>query len=320
MAKSKSTRIEIVFSFDTTGSMYAALEEVRSKINEMTTLLMNDIPGLRIAIIAHGDYPQTSAEPYVTKRLDFTTSVSEITAFVNGVEKTYGADHEECYEVMLHEVQQFSWTEKYSHNLVVIGDAPPHPKGNKFNDIDWEQELDILVKDFSIRVYSVQCGSDPTSFYKTLADKSGGVLLPLTQFDKMKEIFLGLCYREATEFQYRNHEKQIIGLERSDSAQLLLPEELNLESHSLKNEDILSIHNSIHDPKLTSVTVNGVENEISVGEAGCRFVRVSGIVFIEQNKEKDTKYARMALEGKNITWICNTGRWGLVIDNSIVRR
>lgn len=34
--------------------MYAALDEVRRHVSEMTTTLMGDIPGLRIAIIAFG--------------------------------------------------------------------------------------------------------------------------------------------------------------------------------------------------------------------------------------------------------------------------
>jgi len=322
-SSSRNTCIELVFSFDTTSSMYGALTEVRKNVNELITTLMGDLPGLRIGIIAMGDYDQSSLkEPYVVKRFNFSRDPKEITKFVNGVEKTYGGDFEECYEVMLHEAQKFDWTENYSRNLVVIGDAIPHPKGNKYNDLDWEEELETLVKEYGVRVYSVQCNShnQSYSFYETLATKSGGVKLELSQFSRMKEMFVGLCYREATEFHYQKNAKQIESLKRSESAQLLVPEELDMKkSHNLSNDEILFIHNAIHDKTKKTVTVKGKEWDVAVGEAGCRFVRVDGLLFIEQNKEKDDRYARMAIEGKFITWICHEGRWGLVIDNSVVR-
>jgi hypothetical protein len=48
------TGIDVVFSFDTTGSMYPCLEEVRTKLQEITKRLVKDIPNIRIALIAHG--------------------------------------------------------------------------------------------------------------------------------------------------------------------------------------------------------------------------------------------------------------------------
>lgn len=95
------------------------------------------------------------------------------------------------------------------------------------------------------------------------------------------------------------------------------------------------IHNAIHDPTQTHVTIGGVQRDIAVGmtekfpeeleltgvgHAGCRFADVEGLTFIQQNTEKDTKYAKMATEGHVITWIVQSGRWGLIIDQDIVRR
>ena len=58
--------IEVVFSFDTTGSMYPCLTQVRRKIKGTVTRLMKEIPGMRIGIIAHGDYCDARST-YVTK-------------------------------------------------------------------------------------------------------------------------------------------------------------------------------------------------------------------------------------------------------------
>ena len=68
--------IEVVFSFDTTGSMYPCLTQVRKKIKSTVTRLMKEIPGMRIGIIAHGDYCDAGST-YVTKALDLTDDVRE---------------------------------------------------------------------------------------------------------------------------------------------------------------------------------------------------------------------------------------------------
>ncbi len=51
------TGIDVVFSFDTTGSMYPCLEEVRHKLKEIIERLLKDIPNIRIALIAQGIFP-----------------------------------------------------------------------------------------------------------------------------------------------------------------------------------------------------------------------------------------------------------------------
>ena len=56
----------MAFSFDTTGSMYACLGEVRRELQETISRLKRDIPGIRLATIAHGDYCDASSS-YVTK-------------------------------------------------------------------------------------------------------------------------------------------------------------------------------------------------------------------------------------------------------------
>lgn len=86
--------IEILFSFDTTGSMYPCLTQVRQKIKETARRLFKDIPGLRIGIIAHGDYCD-ARETYVTSILDLTSDPETVSAFVEGVRPTYGGDAQE---------------------------------------------------------------------------------------------------------------------------------------------------------------------------------------------------------------------------------
>ena len=48
--------IDILISFDTTGSMYPCLSQVIRNISELSVKLFNEIDDLRIGLIAHGDY------------------------------------------------------------------------------------------------------------------------------------------------------------------------------------------------------------------------------------------------------------------------
>lgn len=50
--KTKKESIDVVFSFDTTGSMYPCLSQVRSTISETVERLFKDIPDIRIGIVA----------------------------------------------------------------------------------------------------------------------------------------------------------------------------------------------------------------------------------------------------------------------------
>lgn len=143
--------LEIVFSFDTTGSMYSYLNEVRYSIQDMIVRLQADIPHIRIAIFAHGDY--CDRKVYVTKYVDFTTDVAKLCDFVKTAKATGGGDSDECYElVMLQARTKLSWSPVGQRALVLIGDALPHEPNYKDNKakINWRTEADNYTKEVSI--------------------------------------------------------------------------------------------------------------------------------------------------------------------------
>ena len=139
--------IEIAFSFDTTGSMSQCLDEVRARVQETITRLFSDIPNLRIAIFAHGDYCDADMYGYVTKFVDFTTDQSALCEFVRDVNGTGGGDFEECYELVLKQAcDSLSWTTGTHRSLVMIGDAIPHPVSEE-QPIDWREQVNRIHKE-----------------------------------------------------------------------------------------------------------------------------------------------------------------------------
>jgi len=193
--------IDICFTFDTTGSMYPCLTQLRRNIEETSLRLFKDIANLRIAIIAHGDYCD-AGKTYVTKILDFTNNLDTITKFVRNVEATFGGDAPECYELVLHEARtELSWKSGRSKIIVMIGDDVPHPphyRGNTKN-IDWRNELGLLLE-ANINVYGVHAmpgirrHSKP--FYTEIAKTTGGFYLTLNQFSYISDLVMSICYKQ----------------------------------------------------------------------------------------------------------------------------
>lgn len=140
---------EIVFSFDTTGSMYGYMEEAKDRMKELVERLKIDIPGVRLAFMAHGDYYDLKNDRYLIKWLDFGATLDEICDFFEYLPITHGGDADECYELVLRKVRDsLSWTTGSQRCLVIIGDSDPHEPGYQFeefvNDIDWREETQKL--------------------------------------------------------------------------------------------------------------------------------------------------------------------------------
>lgn len=211
MSKTAMTEeIEVVFSFDTTGSMYPCLTQVRRKIKETVERLMTDIPNMRIGIIAHGDYCD-KGRPYVTKHLGLTADKKKLTHFVETVEATGGGDAPECYELVLREAQSMAWKAGTRRCLVLIGDDVPHPPADTPDKIDWRDELDKLAK-MGVPVYGVQClgRRHSTKFYEELAKKSGGFHISLDQFSYITDLVLAICYKQSSDTQLQGYEEEVI--------------------------------------------------------------------------------------------------------------
>lgn len=202
------TGVDIAFSFDTTGSMYPCLQEVRNKLQEIVTRLLKDIPNIRIALVAHGDY--CDHQTYVAKALDFCTDAQKLGKFAQEVQKTSGGDLPEAYELVLRDVQNLSWDPNHSKALVMIGDEVPHAPSYTTEKIFWKDELNKL-KDAEIVVYGVQAlnVSYAPAFYSEIATQTGGYHLHLADFALITEMFLAVCFRATSQEKFDEYQAQV---------------------------------------------------------------------------------------------------------------
>ncbi|XP_021368606.1 uncharacterized protein LOC110460174 [Mizuhopecten yessoensis] len=201
--------VEVVFCFDTTGSMAVNLTTVRQNIKDTCTRLIRDIPGIRIGIMAHGDY--CDQHDYVIKSMDLTSDVDQLVNFATSTPSTCGGDSPECYEWALRKAQQLDWSEDSAKAFVLIGDCEPHPPSYTDQRINWREEMEVL-KGMGVKVYGVYCKaytSPAEHFYGLLSEETGGCLLKLVHFSLITEMFLAVCYREAAPEQLEAYTEEL---------------------------------------------------------------------------------------------------------------
>ena len=198
--------MDLLVSFDTTGSMYPVLAQVRREVVKLVTDINNTVKDLRIGIIAHGDYCDAN-NPYTIKIMDFTDDINSITSFINNVESTSGGDPDECYELVINQARTtVNWGLHRNKVFVLIGDANPHGLDYRWNTkkLDWKNEASLLG-DMGVRVFAVHALSyyrnSSKGFYTKLASITNGTYLTLDQFSEVTDLIRATCYSQYSEEQ-----------------------------------------------------------------------------------------------------------------------
>lgn len=195
----KITDLDIVVSFDDTGSMNSVRKLVRQEVNTLVGQLFEEIPNLRVGVIIHNDYCDAPHHIYTQ---DLTSEKGKIVSFVNRDSPCGGGDAPECYELALHEAGKMSWKSK-NRVVIMIGDEVPqrvgysHPRFGT-NYLDWKKETQSL-SDMGVKVYGVQALGRRSSsfFYEDISRMTGGIKLDLTQFQHIVQYINAIVYHQS---------------------------------------------------------------------------------------------------------------------------
>ena len=201
--------IDVVISFDTTGSMQTCIAQVRREVDALTRRLFSQVPGLRIGIISHGDYCDGAD---VIKITDLSANQTVVSQAIRHAPNTGGGDAPECYELVLHEARKLTWTAGRSKVLVLIGDDVPHGPHEAQNTkhLNWRNEIGVLLE-MGIHVYAVQAlrRSHATAFYKEVAEKTGGFHLGLDQFSAINDLILAVAFKQLSPERLQSYEAEV---------------------------------------------------------------------------------------------------------------
>lgn len=199
-----NNKIDLLVSFDTTGSMYPVLAQVRREVEKFVQTMFKEFTDLRLGIIAHGDYCDKD-DPYTIIAMDLTRDEDKLCRFVHDTKQTYGGDADECYELVLNTAHKvMNWREDAEKVMLMIGDASPHRPNYPMNkdNLDWKEEAEKLA-DLGVKVFSVHAlahyRTSSKEFYKHVSEVTGGVYLTLDMFNEVVDLIKATCYQQGGE-------------------------------------------------------------------------------------------------------------------------
>ncbi len=121
--KLKRDGLDIVITFDSTGSMDAEIRQVKSKIERIGGALFKLVPKTRISICTYRD----EGDVYVTQGLKLTDNLSKVAEYLGAISAEGGGDMPEAVD------QGLAWAieqNQFRHGarkvILLFGDAPPH--------------------------------------------------------------------------------------------------------------------------------------------------------------------------------------------------
>jgi molecular chaperone DnaK len=198
-AAAGTTELDVVFMFDTTGSMNPYIEQVKAHLSRMVGELVEFIPDLRLAIIGYGDHDQDQKEPYVVYPIDFSQDKEKLASDIQKMEQTYGGDTPEAIADALHAATELSWIPSNNKAIILVGDAPPHGEyrgqdayPNCPNGFDWKAEFKRLSDDMDVTFYTILCGSDPDAerVWRQIAEPNDGRFVEFGALEPEKIVVL----------------------------------------------------------------------------------------------------------------------------------
>lgn len=121
-AKGKS--VDLVLALDTTSSMKDDIDSVRRKLIPMLKELIAEFRSFRVGMVLYKDY----FDEYMTRVERFTADFDVFQRNLNAIRVSGGRDIPEAVHEALHAAAiSFTW-EAEERIVILIGDAPPHPR------------------------------------------------------------------------------------------------------------------------------------------------------------------------------------------------
>lgn len=115
--------LDIVITFDSTGSMGGEINVVKSQISRIGKSLIKLVPKARISLCTYRD----QGESYLVRGIPLTNNIQELDQFLAGVSADGGGDDPEAVQEGLRwAVTENQFNRSARKVVLLFGDAPPH--------------------------------------------------------------------------------------------------------------------------------------------------------------------------------------------------
>lgn len=193
VARLQESGLDIVFVFDSTGSMTRTILDTKSTIVEMLTVLRLLVPGARVGLVTYRD--EGRREEYVVRQVPLDLDYWRATNFVQFIVAEGGGDREEAVRDGLETAFAQSWRPGARRVVVLAGDAPPHTR----DVTPLLEAVQRFAKDGRSFVHTLvtspdRAGDDTRLQFAAIAKVGRGVCEPMANHDRVLQRVLTLAF------------------------------------------------------------------------------------------------------------------------------
>ena len=201
----QQTGLEIMFVFDSTGSMTRTILDTKSTIIQMLDVLRTLVPDARIGLVTYRD--RGPREEYRVRQVPLDIDYWRATNFVQFIVAEGGGDLREDVRAGLNSAFKQNWRHSARRVVVLAGDAPAHT-----NDF---KKLLAEVKRFTLNrrsfVHTLITSPDRASaatrdHFEKIAKAGHGTCEPIENHDRILQRVLALAFGT----QFENDLKRVI--------------------------------------------------------------------------------------------------------------
>ncbi len=128
--------LDVALVIDATGSMQDVVDELKSRLLDLTRTMQSLVPTARIGAVSYRDRDsdETAGSPrqsegFVVRWTDLTFNGKKVAAFLDGIVAEGGGDWEEAVkEGVQTAMRQFKWRADAKKVIIIVGSSPPHAK------------------------------------------------------------------------------------------------------------------------------------------------------------------------------------------------
>jgi len=117
--------LDLIFVIDLTGSMGDDIDQVKKTALAILNTIKAAFPDFRVAIVGYRDWGDGAN---MFKDVPFSSSFDEITSAINSLSCGGGGDEPEAVLEGLLRALRMPWRNGCNKQIILMGDAPPHPK------------------------------------------------------------------------------------------------------------------------------------------------------------------------------------------------
>jgi len=189
----RRTGLEIVFVFDSTGSMSRTILDTKNTITQMLSVLRALVPDARIGLVTYRD--RGPREAYLVRQMPLGPDFWRAANFVQSVHAGGGGDRPEDVFAGLHEAFTQSWQPTARRVVILAGDAPPHEADHK----QLLREVREFARNGRSFVHTLvtsptSAGADTRQGFVEIAEAGKGTCLDLQNHDRVMQRVLTLAF------------------------------------------------------------------------------------------------------------------------------